>query len=405
MQSFPATRAHALQRLEEFAPRAGEVYACERNYDLGPQRRGNVSLLSPYLRHRMITEDEVAAAVLREHDIETAAKFIDEVCWRTYWKGWLQARPQVFHHYVNTLIEHEMALSSDRSLARRYEAAIEGSTSIASFDAWVGELVTTGYLHNHARMWFASIWVFTLRLPWQLGAAFFLRHLLDGDIASNTLSWRWVAGRHTPGKAYLATSENIAKFTDGRFQPTEKLAGELPAIDIEELPDAAPLPDLPPQPEGPVVLIVTSDDLHPETWLADGQVRGLILVEPQDVFDWFGDSVVAFKLAAMDDAQRRLAARFDCPAYRLATDEANDGALSQWHDELGRPPLVAVEPVVGPGQDDVAAVCANLANATSPAMLSLIRRSWDDRLWPHATKGFWNLKKHIRPALADLGLN
>jgi deoxyribodipyrimidine photo-lyase len=66
----------------------------------------------------------------------------------------------------------------------------------------VQELVETGYLHNHARMWFASIWIFTLRLPWELGADFFLRHLLDGDAASNTLSWRWVAGLHTKGKHY-----------------------------------------------------------------------------------------------------------------------------------------------------------------------------------------------------------
>jgi deoxyribodipyrimidine photo-lyase len=79
------------------------------------------------------------------------------------------------------------------------------------FDDWAQELVATGYLHNHARMWFASIWIFTLRLPWELGADFFLRHLIDGDPASNTLSWRWVGGLHTPGKTYLATADNIAE--------------------------------------------------------------------------------------------------------------------------------------------------------------------------------------------------
>jgi deoxyribodipyrimidine photo-lyase len=66
-------------------------------------------------------------------------------------------------------------------------------------------------------MWFASIWIFTLGLPWRIGADFFYRHLLDGDAASNTLSWRWVAGLHTRGKAYAAESWNIEKFTGGRF--------------------------------------------------------------------------------------------------------------------------------------------------------------------------------------------
>ena len=94
-----------------------------------------------------------------------------------------------------------------------------GATGIDCFDAWARELVATGYLHNHARMWFASIWIFTLRLPWELGADFFLRHLIDGDPASNTLSWRWVAGLQTAGKTYLATAENIARFTGGRFAP------------------------------------------------------------------------------------------------------------------------------------------------------------------------------------------
>ena len=67
-------------------------------------------------------------------------------------------------------------------------------------------------------MWFASIWIFTLDLPWELGAEFFLKHLYDGDSASNTLGWRWVAGIQTPGKHYLASEWNIKKFTNNRYE-------------------------------------------------------------------------------------------------------------------------------------------------------------------------------------------
>jgi deoxyribodipyrimidine photo-lyase len=171
-------------------------------------------MLSPYLRRRMITEREVVEEVLKHHAPEAADKFIQEVFWRTYWKGWLEMRPAIWEHYLS---EREAALAN---LPEGYQAAIEGRTGIDGFDDWARDLVETGWLHNHARMWFASIWIFTLKLPWVLGADFFYRHLIDADPASNTLSWRWVAGLHTKGKTYLARPENIEKFTKGRFRPT-----------------------------------------------------------------------------------------------------------------------------------------------------------------------------------------
>ena len=98
-----------------------------------------------------------------------------------------------------------------------YKNAVEGKTNIECFNEWVNELKENNYLHNHTRMWFASIWVFTLELPWQLGAEFFMKHLYDGDAAANTLGWRWVAGIQTQGKNYLASEWNIKKFTNNRF--------------------------------------------------------------------------------------------------------------------------------------------------------------------------------------------
>ena len=98
-----------------------------------------------------------------------------------------------------------------------YDLALNAETGIECFDDWVNELINYGYLHNHSRMWFASIWIHTLKLPWELGANFFLKNLIDGDPASNTLSWRWVAGLHTKGKCYVASEDNIKKFSNGRY--------------------------------------------------------------------------------------------------------------------------------------------------------------------------------------------
>lgn len=181
------TRAAGLAALADFVASAGRTYAENRNYDHGPERRENISMLSRYLRYRLVTEEEVIAAVHARHPGEAAGKFIQEVLWRTYWKGWLQLRPAVWEDYLVDVMRIEAQLGGAR---RDYERALAGNTGIDCFDAWIGELVEHGYLHNHARMWFASIWIFTLRLPWQLGAALFWRHLYDGDPASNTLSWR-----------------------------------------------------------------------------------------------------------------------------------------------------------------------------------------------------------------------
>ena len=102
---------------------------------------------------------------------------------------------------------------------RSYSDAINGITTIECFDDWCYELKQNNYLHNHTRMWFASIWIYTLNLPWQLGAEFFMNNLLDADPASNTLSWRWVAGLHTRNKQYFASADNIKKYTNNKYYP------------------------------------------------------------------------------------------------------------------------------------------------------------------------------------------
>ena len=195
---FPPTRTAALERLARFLPHAGRDYARLRNHDL--PGHPHVSQLSPYLRHRVLTEDEVLVSVLSRWSLSSSEKFVQEVVWRAYFKGWLERRPDVWTDYRAGVAAAWNRVQTEAGLRRAWEAACRGETGIDAFDTWARELVATGYLHNHARMWFASMWCFTLELPWQLGADFFLRHLLDGDPASNTLGWRWVAGLHTRRK-------------------------------------------------------------------------------------------------------------------------------------------------------------------------------------------------------------
>ena len=142
--------------------------------------------MSPYISHRILTEYNVIKRVLRKKSYQSVEKFIQEVFWRLYWRGWLESRPKVWDDFISDLKSIEKN--------KKYYNAIEGQTNIECFNYWVKELKSTGFLHNHTRMWFASIWIFTLELPWQLGAEFFLKYLSDADSASNTLSWRWVAG-------------------------------------------------------------------------------------------------------------------------------------------------------------------------------------------------------------------
>ena len=142
--------------------------------------------------------------------------------WRIYWKGWLEGRPKVWYDYKEKINEYITNLSK-KNFYKDYIKATNGQTGIECFDKWVNELKEFGYLHNHTRMWFASIWIFTLNLPWELGANFFYKNLLDADPASNTLSWRWVAGLHTEGKFYLARQDNIEKFSEFSFNNKSQL--------------------------------------------------------------------------------------------------------------------------------------------------------------------------------------
>ncbi|MDB9987092.1 DNA photolyase [Candidatus Pelagibacter sp.] len=211
---FEASRAKAVDQLNNFIEQNLTDYSKLRNFDFGPDKKTNISCLSPYITHGLINELEVIDKSLKKFSFAKNEKFIQEVLWRVYWKGWLELRPNVWSDYLIELGKIKDEFKNNQS----YLDAIEGKTNVDCFNQWVIELKESNYLHNHTRMWFASIWIFTLELPWQLGAEFFMQHLYDGDTASNTLGWRWVAGVQTQGKHYLASEWNINKFTNNRFK-------------------------------------------------------------------------------------------------------------------------------------------------------------------------------------------
>ncbi len=305
------TRAAGLAALAAFLAGPGADYAAARNTDRGRGAAPTTSALSPYLRRRLLTEEEVVRASLRAFGGRGAEKFVSEVFWRTYFKGHLETHPEAWTRYLAGRDAGRDRLATEPGLRRTHERAIAGRTGIDGFDDWAVQLVEEGWLHNHARMWFASIWIFTLRLPWELGADFFLRHLLDGDPASNTLSWRWVAGLHTRGKPYLARRDNIREFTEGRHDPAgldERAAAleeETPPREVPPAPADAP-------PDGPVALLLHLDDLHPES-LSLGGARVVRVGGLTASVEGVADRVRAADEAAIGDALARAGAHFGCP--------------------------------------------------------------------------------------------
>ena len=223
---FETTRDGALKKLDNFIENEIINYNSKRNFDFGPKERKNVSCLSPYITHRLITEYETVERVLKKRPYQKVEKYVQEIFWRVYWKGWLELRPKVWTDFTEDLKN----IKDDEKI----QQAVNGKTQISCFNDWVNELKEFNYLHNHTRMWFASIWIFTLKLPWQKGAEFFLKYLLDGDAASNTLSWRWVAGLQTKGKNYSAQSWNIEKFTNNKYKNIRLVENPIPLQDKRE---------------------------------------------------------------------------------------------------------------------------------------------------------------------------
>lgn len=392
----PTSRAAALGQLGEFIAHAG-LYARDRN-QVKPGHP-SVSRLSPAIRHRLLTEQEVAAAVLGVHPFGRVEKFIQEVYWRRYWKSWLALRPEVWSEYLTDLAE----LGEDPAV-RCIEDSQSGNAVI---DHFASELVTTGYLHNHARMWFGAWWVHEARLPWQSGAAFFYRHLLDGDPASNTLSWRWVAGLQTPGKTYLARRGNLEKYLAPEL--LESLSSGLAAFENPQALQPGPVSKPPvTRTDSPLEMPNLSGEaglwIHEEDLSVENSALGLesfsAVIVTADTGTWehhrFPPAKRQWIIDALGDAATRAGLHWKVPAT-LETHSPHGDAILRWAELENLREVVTLRPEIGPLHDSLPELRAALDQ--SGIRLVLVDRPEDVKVRQFATGGFFPFWERLRKTL------
>ena len=377
--NFEPSRAKALDRLESFVENNLTEYSKLRNFDFGPDKRSNVSCLSPYITHGIVNEQEIIKKSLGKFSFSKNEKFIQEVLWRTYWKGWLELRPNVWSDYLTELIKIKENLKNNQN----YKNAIEGKTKIDCFNQWVIELKENNYLHNHTRMWFASIWIFTLELPWQLGAEFFMQHLYDGDAASNTLGWRWVAGVQTQGKHYLASEWNIKKFTANRFNNI-KLNENAPPKVSEKTYSIIKQDFSNPQNIEDKSLLIFDNNLSFEiTDFQNFKFKKVYLIsnENDNRSIKLSEKVLKFKSLLIEDQKQRLKAK--SINYEVIS-------ISEIKDIQN---CYSLYPSVGENLDYL-----NLNNSK----ITFLYRKLDQYSWQYCNKGFFNFKNYIPKIISTL---
>ena len=369
---FEASRAKALNQLNNFINNGLSEYSKLRNFDFGSEKRTNISCLSPYITHGIINEKEVIQKALSKFSFSKNEKFIQEVLWRTYWKGWLELRPNVWTDYLVELNKIKKEFQNNKS----YLSAIEGETDIECFNEWVNELKENNYLHNHTRMWFASIWIFTLELPWQLGAEFFMQNLFDGDAASNTLGWRWVAGVQTQGKHYLASEWNIKKFTNNRFQNI-KLNENAPPKISEKSYQIIKQDFTNPQNIEEKNLLIFDNNLSFEiTDFKEKNFKKIYLVsnKNENRSIKLSEKLVKFKSQLIEDQGQRL------------KNQSIDFQLIDISEVTNIENCYGLYPTVGENLDYLNSNDINV---------SFLYRSLDQLAWQYCNKGFFNFKNFI----------
>ncbi len=170
---------------------------------------GKITRLSAYIHHGILSLNEVRNyALSKSSQPEEITKFIQELAWRDFWQRVLAANPD---WAWNDIEPYKTGFKAEQYAETMPDDIVNAKTGVACIDAFIKELMETGYVHNHARMYMASYVVHFRRVKWQAGARWFLHHLLDGDLASNNFSWQWVASTFS-NKPYIFNLENVHKY-------------------------------------------------------------------------------------------------------------------------------------------------------------------------------------------------
>ena len=245
---------------------------------------GAVTKLSPYISRGMITLPEILQQVKEKgYELNQMEKFVQELCWREFFQRvWWEKREKLFED-----IKHPQQNVAHHQIPR---AVVEGKTGIDSLDKLIREWYQTGYLHNHVRMYIASIVCNVGQSHWKLPSKWMYYHLLDGDPASNTCSWQWVAGSFS-SKKYYANQENINRYLKSQQQNSflDHSYEELTSIDIPDILKETCMPELKtilPVDKKDIIIdhtkpvcIYTSFWLHPK-WRNDIDANRILLLEP-----------------------------------------------------------------------------------------------------------------------------
>ena len=368
-------------KLKGFIENKLSHYKSKRNYDFGELDKNFVSGLSPAIGRRIITEIEIIQEVKKQFNYKDVEKFIDEICWRTYWKGFLEHYPQIWNDYLNDIDDLKYFKTSE------YCNALDGKTEFSFFNSWVNELRLNGYLHNHTRMWFASIWTFELELPWQLGAHFFMQNLLDADPASNTLSWRWVAGLHTKGKFYRATPSNISKFTNSRFPIINQFKNKInPILDPQSYHEKKI--NFPKFKQNKNTSENHGVIFHEED-LSNYNVRenDFILIQ-RSHFNPYNQnrSIEDFTNKSLKSFTEKFS------SYNITYFEWNHlETIKTWKDKNNIKSISTSYPCVGKLTKPIADAEKYLG-----IKFDYYMHDWDRLFWPHSNRGFFKLKNHIK---------
>jgi len=371
---FEPSREFANKKITRFINNNLGEYSSLRNFDFGPDKRTNISCLSPYITHGIVTEQEVIKLSLKKFSFSKIEKFIQEVLWRVYWKGWLELRPNVWMDYIIDLNKLKLQYKDNKD----YLNAIEGKTNIECFNTWVDELKNHNYLHNHTRMWFASIWIFTLNLPWQLGAELFMKYLFDGDSASNTLGWRWVAGIQTKGKNYVASEWNIKKFTNNRFSNIKLNENPFPIMDDRNY-SIINNKFLNTNLSGDQILLIFENNLSfDQTDFKDQSFKNIYFIyngnETRQIK--LDEKVLTFKKSLIEDQIKNLKNKsINCEIINIQD-------LKNMKENL-----LALYPSIGENLD--------FLNENNLKNINFLYRKIDQYSWKYCNKGFFNFKSYI----------